>query len=79
MEDYMKAREQLIASERALRSDSKRVASASDLERRADAIVRKIRAHEAKTIWHSQHEDQSALLRGQLCLVTRGFYVSDAL
>jgi uncharacterized protein Yka (UPF0111/DUF47 family) len=63
MDTYLKDRQELIAAERAVRSGSARTQAASDIERQADRIVREIRAREAKAIWHSEHEDYSAIFR----------------
>jgi len=64
MDTYLKSRKELIASERALRSGADRVSASNELERQADAIVRKIRAQEAKTIWHVEHKEYNNILKG---------------
>ncbi|EJD43037.1 adenosine deaminase [Auricularia subglabra TFB-10046 SS5] len=63
MESYLKERAALIASERALRPEHARLQSASDLEVKAERIVRTIRAKEAQDIWHAEYPDFRALYR----------------
>jgi adenosine deaminase CECR1 len=68
MEAYLKDREELIASERALRSGAARVQGADDVERKADAIVRKVREQEARTIWKVEHTEDLDIIRGEVAL-----------
>ncbi|GBE89111.1 Adenosine deaminase CECR1-A [Sparassis crispa] len=52
MEEYLERRKQLIHADRAQRVDSPlNRASLTDLEQRADAVVRSIRTAEAKSVW----------------------------
>jgi len=51
MEEYLKRREQLIQEDRGQRIDALRKDSLTDLEVRADAIVRDIRSNEATSVW----------------------------
>ncbi|KAI0748685.1 Metallo-dependent hydrolase [Daedaleopsis nitida] len=48
---YLDARARLIAEDRSLRVDAFALEQATDAEKRADAIVRKIRAQENETVW----------------------------
>ncbi|KZV90219.1 Metallo-dependent hydrolase [Exidia glandulosa HHB12029] len=63
MDAYLKQRAELIASERALRPGHARIQQASEAELKAEQIVRKIRADEAHSIWHSENPDFRALFR----------------
>ncbi|KZT07988.1 adenosine deaminase-related growth [Laetiporus sulphureus 93-53] len=51
LETYWKQREQLIREDRAQRVDTARIQSLTELEKRADRIVRDVRSAEAKSIW----------------------------
>ena len=50
-DEYRDARAQLIAADRSLRVDALALEHATEAEKRADAIVRKIRAQENETVW----------------------------
>ena len=52
--EYMRAREALIEEDRALRVDTARLRSLSNLEARAEAVVRTIRTAEATAIWGAE-------------------------
>ncbi|KZV69050.1 adenosine deaminase-like growth, partial [Peniophora sp. CONT] len=52
---YEAARAELIASDRALRRDNARIASASDGEKRADEKIRALRAQEAQGVWDGEN------------------------
>lgn len=54
LEAYEAARAELIASDRALRRDNARIATASDAEKRADEKIRALRAREAQEIWNDK-------------------------
>ena len=54
LEAYASARDELIASDRALRRDNARIATASDAEKRADEKIRALRAKEAREIWDAE-------------------------
>jgi len=54
--DYKEQRTQLIAQDRALRVDHVRAGSFTDVEIKADRVVRAIRAREAETIWSKEHD-----------------------
>ncbi|KAG8769995.1 hypothetical protein FRC12_004588 [Ceratobasidium sp. 428] len=56
LEEYIKNRDALIASERALRFDSGAIASATEQENRAVNIIKKIRTREAADIWNASTE-----------------------
>ncbi|KAM5538028.1 hypothetical protein V8D89_008225 [Ganoderma adspersum] len=49
--EYLAERERLIAEDRQLRVDALAQAQATDAERKADEIVRKLRAEENETVW----------------------------
>lgn len=51
MASYWTQREQLILEDRALRVDAVRVQNLSDVEKKADQVVRTIRACEATSVW----------------------------
>ena len=50
-DEYIRERERLIAEDRGRRVDALALAQATDIERRADEIVRRIRTEENKTVW----------------------------
>ncbi|EPS97019.1 hypothetical protein FOMPIDRAFT_1129241 [Fomitopsis schrenkii] len=52
--DYMRRRDALIERDRALRVDTSRLRSLSDIETRAEAAMRMIRTSEAATIWGAE-------------------------
>ncbi|VDB96742.1 unnamed protein product [Peniophora sp. CBMAI 1063] len=54
LDAYQAARAELIASDRALRRDNARIATASDAEKRADEKIRALRAKEAQEIWNDE-------------------------
>ncbi|KIJ69088.1 hypothetical protein HYDPIDRAFT_23945 [Hydnomerulius pinastri MD-312] len=56
LEEYQTKREELIKEDRALRADHARE-QATELEIKADRIVRSIRADEAKSVWEADHDD----------------------
>ena len=49
--EYLAERERLIAEDRQLRVDALALAQATDAERKADEIVRKLRTEENETVW----------------------------
>ena len=49
--EYLEARERFIAEDRALRIDAQAFAQATDAERKADNIVRAVRASENASVW----------------------------
>lgn len=51
MEEYLHARERLIAEDRFLRVDADALGAASHTEKQADEILRRIRAEEHETVW----------------------------
>lgn len=53
---YLAARSNLVAEDRALRRDTARVKMSTEIELKADEIVREIRKHEAESIWAVEHE-----------------------
>lgn len=53
---YQADRAALVASDRSLRHDHIR-STLSTIEAKADAVVRKIRAEEASSIWSAQYPD----------------------
>ncbi|KAL4266131.1 metallo-dependent hydrolases superfamily protein [Pleurotus pulmonarius] len=55
LQQYAKAREALIAEDRRLRRDSSR--ESSEVELKADKVVRDIRAAEAVSVWWAEHPD----------------------
>lgn len=57
VEDYLKQRDALIQEDRSLRRDYMTARLRSPLEIKADAIVRKVRAKEAETIWKEDHPE----------------------
>jgi adenosine deaminase CECR1 len=59
---HIKAREALIAKDRGLRYDH--IHPASDLERKADAVIRKIREIEAGTVWKREEEQLNHVFPG---------------
>ena len=48
---YLEEREQLIAQDRALRVDAHALTQASEAEKKAEEIVRRIRAKENESVW----------------------------
>ncbi|KAI0707925.1 Metallo-dependent hydrolase [Earliella scabrosa] len=50
-DDYLENRQRLIAEDRSLRVDAHALANATDVEGRAEAIVRTIRAEENVSVW----------------------------
>ena len=56
VEDYLKTREHFITEERSLRRDRIRLENVTADERRADEIIRAIKAEEEKTVWSVEHE-----------------------
>jgi adenosine deaminase CECR1 len=57
LDGYNRKRTQLIADDRALRVDTVNGDRFSEKSRQADAILRRIREEEAKSIWAVEHED----------------------
>jgi hypothetical protein len=57
LDEYNRKRTQLIADDRALRVDTVNGDRFSEKSRQADAILRRIREEEAKSIWAVEHED----------------------
>lgn len=57
LEKYRADRESLIAEDRALRVDSRRTNNLTELELKADAIFRDLRAKEAQSIWSQDHPE----------------------
>lgn len=53
---YLRRRDGLIAEDRALRIDHVRADSYSEAERKADRVVRSIRAKENISVWGVDHE-----------------------
>lgn len=54
---FLKAREELIADERSLRRDHQaNIRPIGEDEKRADKILREIRADEAKKLWKDHHD-----------------------
>lgn len=51
MEEYLRERELLIAEDRSLRVDADAFQAASDIEKKATEILRRIRAEEHETVW----------------------------
>ena len=51
MEAYLAARHNLILEDRGKRADHRRVSSPAEDERKADEILRRLRAEEAHTVW----------------------------
>ena len=49
--EYLAQRERLIAEDRQLRVDALASVQATDAEKKADEIVRKLRAEENETVW----------------------------
>ena len=49
--EYLEARERFIAEDRALRIDAQAFAQATDAERKAESIVRTVRASENVSVW----------------------------
>ena len=56
-ETYLKAREELISSERALRRDAPWIAKASSEETLAEEYIRAIRKYEIANIWAVERDD----------------------
>ena len=56
VEDYLKTREHFITEERSLRRDRIRLENVTADERKADEIIRAIKAEEEKTVWSVEHE-----------------------
>ncbi|PVG02591.1 adenosine deaminase-related growth [Serendipita vermifera] len=56
LQGYYSQRAQLIAEDTALRADRAKLASLSEAESKAEAIIRKIRKEESETIWAPQNE-----------------------
>lgn len=54
LEDYQAERDALIKADRALRVDQ--IRPKSILESRADQIARRVRAHDAESIWSVQQD-----------------------
>lgn len=54
---YQSAREDLIASDRSFRRDSKTKSLRSAIEIKADAVVRRIRKAEAASIWTQENPE----------------------
>ncbi|KAI0053868.1 adenosine deaminase-like growth [Auriscalpium vulgare] len=57
VEEYLSRRTALVATDRAFRRDNERLASLTVKERAAEAVVRKIRAAEAISVWDGEHDD----------------------
>ncbi|KAI0672700.1 Metallo-dependent hydrolase [Trametes maxima] len=55
MEDYLSRRRDLIAQDRSLRADHFACRTASEDERKADEILRRLRASETQSIWSAQN------------------------
>jgi hypothetical protein len=53
LQDYYSQRAQLIAEDTALRADRAKLASLSDVESKAESIIRKIRKEESETVLFS--------------------------
>ena len=50
-DEYIRERQRLIAEDRGRRVDALALAQATNVERQADEIVRRIRTKENKTVW----------------------------
>jgi adenosine deaminase CECR1 len=57
LDEYHRERAQLIADDRALRIDAVNAERFTEIARRADEIVRRIRQEEAKSIWAVEHDE----------------------
>lgn len=85
----MRRRDALIERDRALRVDTSRLRSLSDIETRAEAAMRMIRTSEAATIWGAEKSifeynpvDSTpnvfpgmAFLTGELCMSSTKVYL----
>ncbi|KIJ35772.1 hypothetical protein M422DRAFT_34557 [Sphaerobolus stellatus SS14] len=71
LDAYWASRASLIAEERSLRRDTAYIANLTESEKKAEEIIRKIRAREAKTVWSVEHEEIPALFPGMEFLTAR--------
>ncbi|KAI0063425.1 adenosine deaminase-like growth [Artomyces pyxidatus] len=64
LQDYYSTRSDLISQDRARRRDNIRLASLTEAEKRADKVVRDIRAAEETSVWNSDHESIKNIFPG---------------
>ncbi|KAH8826919.1 hypothetical protein DL96DRAFT_1710080 [Flagelloscypha sp. PMI_526] len=68
---YLKERDELIQKDTGLRRDYALQQNFSDLEKRADQIVRRIRKEEAETIWDVERDDVANTFPGMAFLTSK--------
>lgn len=68
---YLADRDKLIKQDRALRVDAVKLDSLSDIEAKADEIVRALRAEEAVSVWGAEHRDIEHPFPGMEFLTSR--------
>lgn len=56
-EAYINARTALIQKDRALRRDRSQDISLTEMDKKAEEIIRHVRAQEAKAIWDVEHDE----------------------